>query len=241
VISRLARRFKDPTTEEDVVQSKVSLLRESDLFRDFSPSDMEEVERVTTMTTCRRGRIFYSAGQDAEVLFVLKKGRVQLYRHSEDGKRLVTAIVSAGSIFGEMPLLSQRMHDNVAEALEDCTLCVMSRADVEHLLETKPRLALNVISILADRLAAAEQRMEMQAYGSVSQRLARLLLKLAAESDQVDGVSHQQLGDLIGASRETVTRVLGDLRARGAIEIGRSQVRILDGAGLREMAGPENG
>jgi len=239
MISRIARRFTESPAVQPIGQTKLSLLREGDLFRDLSPADMQEIERVTTMTTCKRGRIFYTAGQSAEVLFILKKGKVQLYRLAEDGRRLVTAIVQAGSIFGEMPLVSQRMHDNIAEAMDDCTLCVMSRADVEHLLTTKPRLALNIISILADRLAAAEQRIEIQAYGTVRQRLAGLLLKLASTDGEVTGASHQQLGELIGASRETVTRMLGDLKSEGMIDLGRSHIRIKNIDSLREITGPE--
>lgn len=239
MISRITRRFTESPGLQPIGQTKLSLLREGDLFRDLSQADMQEIERVTTMTTCKRGRIFYTAGQNAEVLFILKKGKVQLYRVAEDGRRLVTAIVQAGSIFGEMPLVSQRMHDNIAEAMEDCTLCVMGRADVEHLLTTKPRLALNIISILADRLAAAEQRIEIQAYGSVRQRLAGLLLKLASTDGEVTGASHQQLGELIGASRETVTRMLGDLKSEGMIDLGRSHIRIKSIEGLREITGPD--
>lgn len=239
MISRITRRFTESPGLQPIGQTKLSLLREGDLFRDLSQADMQEIERVTTMTTCKRGRIFYTAGQNAEVLFILKKGKVQLYRVAEDGRRLVTAIVQAGSIFGEMPLVSQRMHDNIAEAMEDCTLCVMGRADVEHLLTTKPRLALNIISILADRLAAAEQRIEIQAYGSVRQRLAGLLLKLASTDGEVTGASHQQLGELIGASRETVTRMLGDLKSDGMIDLGRSHIRIKSIEGLREITGPD--
>lgn len=239
MISRIARRLTEGQPAQAAGQTKLSLLREADLFRNLSSSDMAEIERVTTMTACKRGRIFYTAGQSAEVLFILKKGKVQLYRLAEDGRRLVTAIVQAGSIFGEMPLVSQRMHDNNAEALDDCTLCVMSRTDVEHLILTKPRLALNIMSILAERLAAAEQRIEIQAYGSVRQRLAGLLLKLAATNGEISGTSHQQLGELIGASRETVTRMLGDLKSEGIIELGRSHIRILNGEGLRQVTGAD--
>ena len=224
------------TSSEAIHDAKLGLLREQEVFRDLSSADMAEIERMATMTTCKRGRVFYAPGETGEVLFILKKGRVQLHRFTEDGRKLVTGVVHAGSIFGEMPLLSQRMHNSSAEALEDCTLCVMSRSDVEHLIAAKPRLALNIISILAERLAEAEERFEMQAFRNVPERVATTLLRLAGAGSTVTGVSHQQIAESIGAARETVTRVLGDFAAAGLIELGRFRITIADRSGLDHLA-----
>lgn len=224
-----------PTSSEAMQDAKLRLLREQEVFRDLSSADMAEIERMATMTTCKRGRVFYSPGETGEVLFILKKGRVQLHRLTEDGRKLVTGVVPAGSIFGEMPLLSQRMHNSSAEALEDCTLCVMSRSDVEHLVAAKPRLALNIISILAERLAEAEDRFEMQAFRNVPERVATTLLRLAGTGSTITGVSHQQIAESIGAARETVTRVLGDFAAAGLIELGRARITVTDRSGLDQL------
>jgi len=217
-------------------ESKLSLLCEADIFQGLSPLDMQEVERMTTMTTARKGRIIYSPGTSGEVLFILKKGRVQLYRLAEDGRRLVTAILESGSIFGEMPMLSQRMAGSTAEALDECTLCVMSKNDVEHLIASKPSVALNVVHLLATRNAELEERLERQAFQSVHERLAAILLRLADDANEIRDVSHQQIGETIGASRETVTRALGDFRSQGWIEIGRSRIVVLNRRGIESLA-----
>ncbi len=104
-------------------QWKLSLLSKAAVFRNLSHSEMDEIDRATTMTTCRKGRVFYSPGDQSEVLFILKKGRVQVSRMAEDGRELTTAVLEPGAIFGEMPMLSQSMQDSTAEALDECLIC----------------------------------------------------------------------------------------------------------------------
>ena len=137
-------------------REKVYYLSKTDLFRDLGQEQLQELERSVAMNTCRRGRVFFSPGETGEVLFILKKGRVNLYRINPDGKKLVTASVEPGTVFGEMSLVGQGMHDTFAEAAEECTLCVMSRSDVEHLLLSKPRVGLRFMELLANRLREVE-------------------------------------------------------------------------------------
>ena len=237
MLRRLSRRRPSSTPLGLTAQeTKLSLLCEADIFQGLSPGDMQEIERMTIMTTAKKGRVIYSPESRGEVLFILKKGRVQLYRLAEDGRRLVTAILEAGSIFGEMPMLSQRMAGSTAEALEDCTICVMSKNDVEHLIASKPSVALNVVHVLATRNSELEERLERQAFQSVHERLAATLLRLAGDELEIRDVSHQQIGETIGASRETVTRALGDFRSQGLIEIGRSHIVIRDRSRLASLA-----
>jgi CRP/FNR family transcriptional regulator, cyclic AMP receptor protein len=237
VLKRLMRGTKPVNLSNEAGREwKLHLLRQADIFRDLSHEQMELIERLTTMTTCRKGRQLCSPGEPSEVLFILKQGKVQLSRVTEDGRRLVTATLEAGSVFGNMPMLSQSLEDSTAETLEDCTLCVMSRQDIENLILTNPQVALNVIHLLAARVSELERRLEMQAFLPVSERLASTLLSMAGAGDQIDGASHQQIAETIGASRETVTRALGDFRAQGLIELGRSHIRISDRGGLKRLA-----
>ena len=193
---------------------------------------------MTAMSTCRKGKVFYTPGETGEVLFILKRGRVNLYRINADGKKLVTASVEAGTVFGEMTLVGQGMHDTFAEAAEECTLCVMSRSDVEHLLLSKPRVALRFMELMAGRLREMETRMETVAFKSVPTRIATFLLQLAdKESQQIAGVSHQDLADMVGTYRETATRILNEFRAEGYIKLGRLNITILKPESLRDIAG----
>jgi len=218
-------------------QVKFAHLSESEIFRDLTPNEMQEVARMSAMTTCHRGRVFYEPEQTGEVLFILKKGRVVLYRITEDGRKLVTGTVGAGSVFGEMSMLGQGMADAYAEALEDCTLCVLSREDISRLIGTYPSIAIRMLDRLAARLREAEDRLADVAYRPVQARVANTLLRLAGHDSEIH-LSHQDLAEIVGTHRETVTRTLNHFRSEGAVELDRMLIRVVDATRLAE-AGAE--
>ncbi len=217
---------------------KVGYLQMVDIFQDLTEAEIEEIDRAITVSSCRRGKILYMPEDTSEVLFLLKQGRVQLYRISPDGKKLVIATIGPGSVFGEMALIGQGMHNTFAEAIEDCVLCVMSRDDVERLLVTKPKVALRIFETLGDRLREAEARLEEIAFKGIPARLASLLLQLADAhgSNAIIGLTHQDLGEQIGTYRETTTQTLNTFKAEGLIDIGRKRITILDRQKLQRIA-----
>lgn len=220
-------------------QSKIDYLSTIEILQDLTPEELARMDRAVTMATCNPGRIFYMPDETGEVLFLLKMGRVQLYRLSAQGKKLVVATLGPGAIFGEMSLVGQGMHNTFAEAVNECTLCVMSRSDVERLMREKPQVAFRFVEALGDRLTQTERRLEEIAFKSIPSRLAGLLLRLAREQNsyQVNGYTHQDLGELLGTYRETITQTLNDFKADDLVEIGRKQVVLLDRDRLEELAG----
>lgn len=217
---------------------KITYLQMVDIFQDLSKEEMAEMDHTTTMSTCQRGKIFYQPQDTTEVLFILKKGRVQLYRLSPEGKKLVVATVGAGTIFGEMSIIGQGMQNTFAEAADDCLLCVMSRHDVERLILSKPNVALRIMQVMADRLTQAESQLEDMAFKSIPARLAALLLRLHEEQagNRIHGYTHQDLAEAVGTYRETATQTLNDFKAKALIDIGRKRIDILDVAGLELIA-----
>ena len=134
--------------------------------------------------------------------------------------------------------LGAKLHNTFAEAVEDCTICVMSRNDLERLILSKPQVALRILEITGRRLREAEERLENMAFKGIPARLASLLLRLAQEqgSNDITGLTHQDLAESVGTYRETATQVLNDLKAQGLIEIGRKRITILDPEGLAVVA-----
>ncbi len=217
---------------------KMRYLSELAVFQDLSPREMEELNRITTMSTVPKGRVFYRPEEPGEVLFILKEGRVQLYRISPEGKKLVITTLGPHTLFGEMALLGTKMHNTFAEAVEDCLICVMSRNDLERLILNKPQVALRILEATGRRLREAEERLENMAFKGIPARLASLLLRLSREqeSDEIAGLTHQDLAESVGTYRETATQVLNDLKGQGVIDIGRKRIMILDRDALEEIA-----
>lgn len=217
---------------------KVGYLSKMDLFRDFTKEDMRWLDSVTVMMTTEKGKIIYTPGETGEVLFLLKKGKVQIYRLSPEGKKLVMSTLGEDTFFGEMSILGQGMYDSFAEALENCTICAMSRSDVERLLVSKPIVALRVLNVVGNRLKNAEEALENLAFKNVSGRTASLLLRLVEghRDGVISGLTHQDMAEMIGTFRETMTQTLNDLKSTGLINIGRMKITVLDVEGLRRIA-----
>jgi CRP-like cAMP-binding protein len=219
--------------------NKLNYLSNIEIFQDLSQGELEEMDRQLAMSSCEPGRIFYMPEDTGEVLFLLKKGRVQLYRISPNGKKLVVATLGPGAIFGEMSLVGQGMHNTFAEAVDECLLCVMSRPDVERLMREKPQVTLRLVEALGERMTSLESRLEEIAFKSIPARLASLLLRLAQEQGEgtvVSGYTHQELGEMLGTYRETITQTLNDFKSDGLVGISRKRVAILDQEGLETLA-----
>ena len=218
--------------------NKLNYLSHIQVFRDLNPNELAEMDRQLTMSTCHVGKIFYMPEDTGEVLFLLKKGRVQLYRIAPNGKKLIVATLGPGAIFGEMSLVGQGMHNTFAEAVDECVLCVMSRSDVARLMREKPEVAFRFVEAMGTRLTQLEEQLEDIAFKSIPARLSNLLLELTSpqSGNVVAGYTHQDFSEMLGTYRETITQTLNDFKAEGLIDIGRKKVVLRDESRLRTLA-----
>lgn len=207
-----------------------------DLFRDFTPEEMVLVESMTTMQSFAKRRILYTPGETGEALFLLRKGAVQIYRLSPEGRKLVIAHLLPYSFFGEMSCIGQGMYDAFAEATEDSLVITMNCADLERLLMSKPQVALRILEAFGKRVIEAEQQLEDIAFKGLVARIASLLLR-EAEDDEVKGLAHRDIAERLGVYRETATNGLNELKASGIITIGRKRISITDRERLKSIAG----
>lgn len=220
------------------LEQKIGYLKTIDIFQDLSKEEMLKMEKSVTMSTCKAGKVFFRPEDTAQVLFILKKGRVQFYKISAEGKKLIVSTIGPETVFGEMSILGQELYNTFAEAVDDCLLCVMSRYDVERLILKTPQVGLRLMKVLSGRLKESETRLEELAFKSITGRLATLLLRLCEDQGSViKGYTHQDLADMIGTYRETATQTLNAFKSAGFIEIGRKRIKIIDSAGLEEMVG----
>lgn len=229
-----ARHGGSPPTPRGGPLTKREYLLTMDIFRDLPPAQIEMIEHATVMRTIPKGQMIYSQEDRAEALFLLKRGQVAIYRLTPTGKRLELATIGPKAFFGEMPLLGESLRHAYAEATEESLLCVMSRADVERLIREQPQVALRMIEVLGRRLADREARLEELAYRSAPARIAAVLLRLTEGSAGTEiAVTHQELGDMIGALRETVTKILDEFQSDELVELRRGHVLVRDPERLR--------
>ncbi len=114
-------------------------LAQSNIFKQLHSTELGELERITTMTTCPPGRILYRPGDAGTALFLLHMGNVQLYHLSMDGRKLVTATLHMGAYFGALSLIGQHTQTSFAEVVESSQIGVVTGHDMEYLLIQRPR------------------------------------------------------------------------------------------------------
>lgn len=215
--------------------SKYWFLKQIKLFSDLPDREMQRVEEVTRMESVKRRQFIFLPGDAASTVYLLKSGRVKLSRMNEDGKELTLAILEPGEVFGEMEILEGMPRDTVAEALDDVSICVMQRSDFEALLKKDPNTSIRLTKLIGLRLKKIESRIEDLVFKDVPARLAHLLFELSKEFGvQENGqtrlnvkLSHQELANLIGSTRETVTATLGDFKRRGLIAFDGRRLVLL--------------
>lgn len=212
------------------------VLREFDLFRDLSDAEVAAIGQAAPMREIPAGQTLYAPDRPSEVLFILKKGRIRLFQVGADGRTMTTSIIAPGQVFGEMAVLGQHLDQTYAEAQEPCVVCLMSRSDVERLLLSDHRIATRVAEFLGSRVADLERRLGDTVLKSVPERVASTLARMAGSDGATIRLTHEQLGDLVGTSRETATKVLGDLADRGLVSLRRGKIVVRHPDELRALA-----
>ena len=223
---------------------KVGLLREVDLFAGLSLDQLREISRTLPMTTCHTGFVVTSPNDEGERLYIVKRGRVRLYRITPDGKQLTLDLLDKGRVVGRMSWLGQELTDAYAEAMEEAVICSFTPDELRRLIDRFPGIGLNIIRYLSERLAASERERELMAFRTVEQRLASRLLELAERFGrptdrgvEIDArLTQQELADMIGTSRETLATTISSLREGGVLDMKNQRVVIRDAERLEELS-----
>ena len=229
-------------------EEQLELLSRVDIFESLSEEEIRELLsdllQQNAEINLQAGEVFYTPKQPDGKLFILKQGRVRIYK-MESSREFTLEVVDAGTVFGEVAFTPHALRDAYAEAMEPSILLAMERADVERLIQQKPQVGLRMISLLSERLHYYETRMEDVTLKEVPARLASLILFLI----QSEGVkrpgeisiptryTHEHLGTMIGANREAVTRAFGRLQDDGVLQIRRRLIYVDDLEALQRTAG----
>jgi CRP-like cAMP-binding protein len=229
------------TMRED---EEVELLSKVDLFESLSEEEIRVLLRQNSEVRLEEGETFYAPWEQGGKLFILKRGRMRLYR-TEGAREFTLEVVDAGTVFGEMAFTPHRLRESYSRALEPSVVFAMERAAVERLIQEKPQVGIRMISLLSERLHYYETRMEDVTLKEVPARLASLILFLIqSEGVQIPGeiriptrYTHEHLGTMIGANREAVTRAFGRLQDDGALQIRRRLIYVDDVEALERAAG----
>lgn len=211
-------------------------LCEVGIFQDLTTDETRELEKKCQYREVAAKTIFYESQQAGGVMFLIRHGRVRLYHLSAEGKTFTTAILEAGDFFGDMLFDERGCYECFAEATTACAINLMSREDVETYLLGDRRIAVRIVENLGRRLSGVEQRLADLVLKNIPSRLAALLLRIARRNDAADVfLTHEELAQLLGTRRETVTRILNELQNRRLIDLHRGHIVLLDAETLKKI------
>ena len=209
------------------------------LSRLMSVLSDEELERLIphlSERSYRSRQMIFSAGDPSERVFLILKGRVKLYQVAENGKEIILDVVGRGGVLGDMAIVEDGERVMCAQAMEDTVTASISWEDFAHVLQQSPRLGFAMAELMARRLAGMQRTFMNLVSKPVSARLADILVSRQESGSVRLGLTHQELAQSIGTSRETVTALLSRFTAMGAILPEPDGFRIVDEDLLDDIA-----
>ena len=221
---------------ETAQNKKLWYLKRIHVFSGLSWKNMRELKRITRMVSYRKNEPVYIPGDPSDIVYLLKKGRVKVSKVSEEGREATLAILEAGEIFGELEALQGVSRESMVQALEPVMVCEIRREDFERFLNQTPDVGGKILKLIGGRLRRIESRVSDLVFRSAPARLARTLLELShsmgtSENGSVrlqTRLTHQNLANLIGTSRETVSTLMSQFAHHGLIAQDNRYIVILD-------------
>ena len=226
---------------------KIWYLKRIKILSDLDDLTLHRVAAKVVSMAYRRRETIFTAWDPSDRVYLLRSGRVKLYMLSDEGREITLAIMEPGDIFGETALVNPAARQVFAEALDDATVAVMGLPDFEALLRDQPDVARRVTQAIGRQLLNTQRQVESLAFADVSTRLARFLLDQAAShGERANGsgelrlplaLTHQEMANLRGTTRETLTSTLNRFVDAGVLRVeSRGTLVIRDPADLRARA-----
>jgi len=218
-------------------------LRHDSFFCDLPKASLAAFDKIKYPSAYPQGAVLFVEGQNPRGMYVVCSGRVKLSTTSRDGKTLILRIAEPGEVLGLHATVSGKPYELTAEALQASQLNFVRRDDFLHFLNEHGDACLKAAQHLSQNCQTAYDLISSLGLShSVSEKMARLLLEWANDGDQTkEGIrikmalTHEEIAQLIGTSRETVTRVLGDFRKQGVAELHGSTLWIRNKPALEKL------
>ena len=227
------------------VGNKLWFLKHIRLFDGISPSEMQEMEKITRMEEVKKRQPLYLTGDPSRNVYLLKRGRVKIANTAPSGKEVTFDILEPGEVFGELDVMEDAPRSTSAEALDDALICVIPRKDFDQYLAMHPTVTFKLTKLIGMRLKKIQSRVEDLVFRDVPARLAHLLSELGRTEGVADKqgirlkikLTHQEMANLIGCSRETVSTTMGQFRDDGLIQMDGRTITIVNEKGLSKLLG----
>lgn len=211
------------------------------LFDRLTPAESQRLEANSRFRSFAQKEAVYLPGEPGSTVLLLARGRIKIKAVTPDGRESILAFIHEGELFGELAIIDGAARTEFAEAVVPSQVLAVLRDDIVWLMSRRADVAMHVTKLLGFRLRRIENRLRNILFRSNRERVIALLLELMETHGEPrsDGceigmrLTHQDLANLIGATRESVTVTLGQLRHEGLIDIHRRRIRLLKPSRMR--------
>lgn len=210
------------------------------LFAQLNDEELKRVADAARERTYPKNSVILFEDDPGDALYVVVSGLVKVVLVGEDGREVILSVLGEGDFFGEMALIDDEPRSAHVIAMEDAQLLVLRREDFQQALEEHPRIALGLLRAISRRLRRADEKIGALVLLDVMGRVAKLLLELADDHDGriiTRRLTHHTISQMVGSSRETVSRTMRDLVERGMIRVDRDAIVLEDRPALEAAAG----
>lgn len=249
VIPRKKRRMRSPTENRqtpyglEVIENCLTdPLPKERLFGNLPQAVRAELGAISSSAAYHKGEILFAEDQAPRGVFVICKGRVKLSANSSDGKSLILHMAAPGEVVGLPGTISGKRYETTAEAIEPVQANFIPRIPFRDFVRAHGEVGLKVAEILSDIYHATYREVRyLGLSGSAEGKLARFLLDLTANHDHGHAratkltLTHEEIADMVGTSRETVTRLFAEFKRKRLVEVQCSRVLIANKAGLQKL------
>lgn len=223
--------------------SNLGLLKKVAIFKDLTDEELNTIDGMLVERYYKKGCLILKQGDAADAMFMVKEGNLRITKLTMDGKEKIAGLLKESDFFGEICILIGKERCINARAVTDCRLAALSRSDTISILEKMPKVAFSFINTLCSRLVEAEHHMDGLLFKSIEERITDQLYELSKGHGVYlnDGVlvniklTHQFLADMIGISRESVTRGIKELKREGVIKYMKNRHYVLDASPFRSI------
>ncbi|MFC3167974.1 cyclic nucleotide-binding domain-containing protein [Paracoccus fontiphilus] len=225
----------------------ISLVRNLPLFRQMDPAALS---RLMTRATPRRvlsGETVFEQGAEAAAFYLLLHGRLKVSQVTPDGQQVIVRVVHPGDLFGFARALARSDYPGTARAAVESIVVSWPMADWDAVVENNPRLAINAMQTIGQRLDEAHTRLREMSTQEVERRVANAVLRLAEKAGRKEEsgtridfpITRQDIAEMTGTTLHTVSRLLSAWEGQGLVEGGRQKLTVIDAEGLARIADPE--
>ena len=206
----------------------------SALFSDVSGQEIDLLAKASRRLKIVKGDTVFMQGDPASSIFILHEGTIKISRVNTDGRKLTIDLIEPGQFFGELCLAGEKERRSFAEAMADSSFCELDKDHLKEFMHKRPDFALKLIKHMGNRRLAMENLLENMAFMDVATRVVALLMKYAVKSIVKVPLTHQEIADLTGSTRVSVSRCIAKLRNDGLIETAGERIRLADKLALAD-------